>query len=168
LIFIGLWLAIPIASAIALGTVQDRWMLQDTPYRFAAMAVATVVWFTLGAVPVGLLRVQLSGRILGGLVLWAALGSSYLGPLALTLLNGVGDKGPAQAVEFQIVSHLKQLVRLQVTGAGPEAVTFTCTQRKWQSLLAGRPNSNPPGLVRRGRLGLLWGEFVERSAAPPP
>jgi hypothetical protein len=152
-------LAVPIVCAVAMGIVQDRWTLQDTPRSFAAMGVAAIVYFAIWASALLLTRVQLSWRPWGGLVLWSLLAGWYAGPLFLNLLNSAGAQAPGRTVELRVVpASLRQLIRLGVAGDDDplEGTTFTFSKSRWKQPPIG---SHTVAVVRRGRLGLWWAEL---------
>jgi len=147
---------LPIICMAAMGTVQDRWILQDTPRAFAAMIVTALVFAAAMALAVWFLHMPLSRRWVG-MALWAMLGGWYGGPLALNLLNSIGPKSAGQSVELQrLPETMRQLVRLRVLGRGGlGGMTFTCSKSRW------KPNADGgrPAMVHLGRLGLWWAEL---------
>jgi hypothetical protein len=151
-------LALPFIFAVAMGVAQDRWTLQDTPRSFIAMGLAALVYFAIVASVLLLLRVQLSWRPWGGLVLWALLGGWYAGPLFLNMMNSAGVQAPGRPVELKVVpASLRQLIRLGVANEDDalKGTTFTCSKSRW-----GTPTPKQrTAVVRRGRLGLWWAEL---------
>jgi hypothetical protein len=152
-------LALPILFAVAMGKVQDRWILQDTPRSFVAMGLAAVVYFAICASVLLLLHVKLSWRPWGGLALWSLLGGWYGGPLVLNVVNSAGAHAPGRPVDLQVIpASLRQLIRLGVAveeGDALKGMTFTCSKSRWGQPVAARRTA----VVRCGRLGLCWAEL---------
>lgn len=162
LIVLGL-VSIPL-FVVFRGMVQNRWMLQDTPSELAhGGAVFAVVFVPLAATLLWLTRSHGGGvpwAALGGWALCSALSGWYGGPVVLNLRNHASDV-PGQAVELAAVKHLKQAMSVRILGEAYQGITFTCEAGTWRKHYS-EARRTAPGLVFRGRLGLLWVEFREK------
>jgi len=146
------------------GIIQDRWILQNNPREFIYMGVMASLLFVPMAVALSwLTRIRwepFPWRELGGWAICSLLSGWYGGPIMLTLRNH-SSTAPGQLVEFKIVHHLKGLVEIRAIGESYDGIIFTCSKSLWQER-GGEDVGTAPGLVYRGRLGLLWGEFKDK------
>jgi hypothetical protein len=155
------WLALPLVLGIARGMVHGRWMLQESPREYGFMVgvgiawllpiMAGYVWSTWG-------NVDWRGGV--GLFAWSILSGVVGGQLVLNLANHA-ETAHGQAVEFKIVGQERVAVRLRIVDDAYDGVTFKCARGQWHYHRRG-PAGTAPGMIYRGRLGLLWGEFREQ------
>jgi len=155
------WVALSLVLPFVGGFVRDRFMLQDSlRATLAATAAWTLFWLTLAIVGLALAHVQLTLRLVTGLAAWAIVVAWFAGPAALAFANGVGTESGGQPVEFNIVHFTGNTVRLKTRGL--DGVTFTCSAAKWRRRNQGPQHdlgAGVAGTLRRGRLGLWWGEI---------
>jgi len=146
--------------------LHDRWVLQETSREWTYMGLVAAASF----VPVAGAFLYLWNRWepfpwreLAGLALWSIIGASYGGPLALNLLNH-SSTAIGQPVEFEVVHRLKGAVELRALGENYDGITFKHSTSLWRKygVWGAWETRNIPGLVYRGRLGLLWGEFRDK------
>jgi len=159
-----LWIVSLPLFVVFRGYVQNRWMLQDTPRQLVCGgAVAALFFLPMAVALIVLARSKASSlpwRTIGGWALCSALSGWHGGPIALNLGNHVCSAA-GQAVELKAVKHSKQTVSLRIVGDAYDGITFTCGTGTWRAHL-GRERGTVPGVVYRGRLGLLWSEFRDK------
>jgi hypothetical protein len=158
------WFALWPAFFIAHGVIQNRWMPQDTSRVWVYMCVvAAVLFLSITGAYLWLIWNRwepFPWRELGGLALYSLLSGWSGGNVALNLLNH-SSAAPGRPAEFKIVGHGRTTVSLRIVGEDYDGITFKCGQTKWASHY--HPETGmAPGLVYRGRLGLLWGEFKDK------
>src|SRR6266404_7066733 len=73
------WFAIPILMGLVYAPLHSRWLIQETPRLWVAIAVAAVVWFSLAAIPLVFAgRMRPSLQELGGLLAAGALAGGFI------------------------------------------------------------------------------------------
>jgi hypothetical protein len=155
------WFVLPLPLGIIHGLVQNRWMLQDTSRAWAYIGVVAAVLFLAIAIPLVIFQRSLfQWSVLLGLAGWSLLSGWYGGPIALNLRNH-SSTAHGQEVRFKIVHLLKGLVEIQTVEEDNDKITFKCSTSLWTSHYHPETRT-APGLVYRGRLGLLWGEFKDK------
>jgi hypothetical protein len=158
-----LWcFVVPLLLMIVHGLIQNRWMLQNTSRVWSYTSIAAAVWFLTIAVPLvfWFKWSDIPWRILAGLAAWSLLGGWHWGYFALNLMNH-SSAPVGQPVEFKIVHHLKGTVEIRAVGEAYDGITFRYSTSLWRDH-GGEEKGTAPGLVYRGRLGLLWGEFRDQ------
>jgi hypothetical protein len=157
------WYAVAPLFVIFQGVLHDRWVLQETSRKWTYMGIVAAASF----VPVAGAFLYLWNRWepfpwreLAGFALWSIIGAWYGGELTLNVLNH-SSSVPGQAVEFKIVDLLKGTVEIRAVGETYDGITFRYSTDLWRKLGAWETGT-APGIVYRGRLGLLWGEFKDK------
>lgn len=137
------------AGSMVLGALDGRlWSLQQTPLVYAAMAGVAPVW---GALVFALFSRPRRPAVV---LVAAVVCSFWSAEAALYAVNRMGASAPGEVVAVQAVQRLRYGTRFTV--ATRPDLRFRATPGTWESIHAGG------GLVvlRRGRLGLYWVEFV--------
>jgi hypothetical protein len=157
------WFSLLPVFVIFQGVLHDRWVLQETSREWTYMGIVAAASF----VPVAGAFLCLWNRWepfpwreLAGFALWSIIGASYGGQLTLNLLNH-SSVAIGQPVEFRSVHLLKGTIEIQAVGDDYDGITFRYSTSLWKRLGAW-DRGTAPGLVYRGRLGLLWAEFRDK------
>jgi hypothetical protein len=102
-----------------------------------------------------LLWLGLPRRGWGAFALWSLFGGVCIGPLALNVVNRIGVHEPAHEVELKIVARPKGNAELIVVDDAFKGIKFLLPIGGWKPDRHGCM----PAKLRRGRLGVWWGEL---------
>jgi hypothetical protein len=164
IVLILAWFALLPVFFIAHGVFRDRWMIQDTWRIWAYMGVvASVLFLSITGAFLWLTWTRwepFPWRVVGGFVLYSLFSGWSGSNIAINVLNH-SSTAAGQVVEFKIVHHLKGAVEMRAVGEDYDGIGFRCSTSLWTSHYR-RETGTAPGIVYRGRLGLLWGEFRDK------
>lgn len=157
-----LWFAVPPVCAIGSKVIMDRWLLQETSGNYWAMLLIAALMLASGTGMLLWLRLPIFPNYIVLLLAWPTLGGSFGGPLALDLVNRIGFESAGQQVQLESVEQLRLTVRLRPVGHSFEGITLTGSNAAWRAAYKRHdgPGKSRPALLRRGRLGLWWGELT--------
>jgi hypothetical protein len=159
--FLIAWFAMPLVLGLTRGMVHNRWMLQETSREYGYMVGVAIAWL----IPILVTYLWVTWgdsawRDIGGLVAWSVLTGMVGGQFFLKLMNH-DAAALGHPVEFKIIGHERVAVRLRVVGEDYDKITFKCGVVRWREHYR-EPAGAAPGMIYRGRLGLLWGEFLDK------
>jgi hypothetical protein len=161
LVPLGLFLPVFVSGCLwKFQVLSDVWIQEESPLRdVCVVGVGLVAAATIGWA----LRDQLTGRRALGMLVLAALCGVVCGPQLALVLNAVGDGRAETRVlvrQVEVISRSARWpgseVRFQVVGGPEPRPTFRCRVPLWGE---GREIRQREFCMRRGRLGVWWGEF---------
>jgi hypothetical protein len=159
--FLIAWFAMPLVLGLTRGMVHNRWMLQETSREYGYMVGVAIAWL----IPILVTYLWVTWgdsawRDIAVLVAWSVLTGMLGGQLFLNLTNH-DSAALGHPVEFKCVGHERVTVRVRAVGEAYDRITFQRGVVRWSEQHRA-PTGNVPGMIYRGRLGLLWGEFRDK------
>ncbi len=153
--FVG-WFGLPILCAMALMFVGSRYILQESGGVLWGLCTG-VLWLAVALLIPGLGTALLpSPKVALAFVFWAAVAGWYAGLLAIRVVNCAGDRSEALPAKIAKVDGSIRGMTVVTIGEPYPGTVFECPKEAWLSGEAAGKRF----FVHRGRLGLLWGEFL--------
>jgi hypothetical protein len=158
-LFVLIWMVFPLPAAlIGMGLQRGRGALESSSRCYMMLGAAALITAVVWCAVLWLLAPSLVREMQWRTVLiTASLVGAAAGTFILDLCNSASDTLPAQLVGVRLANFAGVHANFEVT-TGPQAgLTLHCAKRHWYAAQA----EHAPFLLRRGWLGLWWGEFPE-------